>query len=181
MSTALFVESILLYGKVFGVETLTEKTGDGLLTETVLYQGEGAMKAHAGLFRLDSSCYRETGTSVTDAVLAAACSGVLRLHIVGDWETILKVALWSAGRPTVHDTLALIAKAGAAPEELAPFRKAEVSDLFPWLYYGKRFDILRRICNFAKTRAAAKCGRNNLLIYCHLFLDDAAQIIASNL
>jgi N-acetyl-anhydromuramyl-L-alanine amidase AmpD len=77
--------------------------------------------------------------------------------------------------------MALIKKAGIGDAEIAPFKKSEVGDIFPWLYYGKRFDVLRRVCNTAKTRIESKLERKKLLVYCHLVMDDAGTIVASNL
>jgi N-acetyl-anhydromuramyl-L-alanine amidase AmpD len=94
---------------------------------------------------------------------------------------MLEVALWTPGRPPVHDVLGLLKRAGVGDDEIAPFKKSEVADLFPWLYYGKRLDVLRRVCNTAKTRIDSKLERKKLLVYCHLSMDDAGRIVASNL
>jgi len=59
--------------------------------------------------------------------------------------------------------------------------KSEIRDLLPWLYYSRKFDILRRICNAARTKAEAKVGRKGLHIYCHLVSDESQRIIASSL
>ncbi len=115
------------------------------------------------------------------SILSVDLANISKLHISAGWEAMLEAALWTLGRPSVHDVLALLKKAGIGDDEIAPFRKSEVADLFPWLYYGKRFDVLRRVCNTAKARIDSKLERKKLLVYCHLSEDHTGRIVASNL
>jgi hypothetical protein len=115
------------------------------------------------------------------SILSVDLENVSKLHISAGWEAMLEAALWTSGRPPVHEVLTLLKKAGIGDDEIAPFMKSEVSDLFPWLYYSKRLDVLRRVCNTAKTRIDSKLDRKKLLVYCHLSMDDAGRIVASNL
>lgn len=151
------------------------------MREIVLYKGEAAKRSHQNLFSLDDSCYCLTGESIVASILSVNLENVSKLHISTGWEAMLEVALWTTGRPPVHDVLVLLRRAGIGDDEIAPFRKSEVGDIFPWLYYGKRFDVLRRICNTAKTRIDAKLERKKLLVYCHLSTDETGRIVASNL
>ncbi len=157
------------------------ETLSGTFREVVLYQGEAAKRSHQNLFFLDDKCYCPVGESIVGSILSVDLDNVSKLHISAGWEAMLEVALWTKAKPHVHDVIVMLKKAGIGGDEIAPFNKSEVGDIFPWLYYGKRFDVLRRICNTAKTRIDSKLGRKNILVYCHLSMDDAGRIIASNL
>ena len=152
-----------------------------MTSEIVLYRGEAARQSHKELFALPDSCYVPLGEDVTAAVLDSAGEGVTKLHVLSGWEDMLRVALWSVGRPQRREVLELLKKSSAAESDLAPFRDADINDIFPSLYYGKRFDVLRKVCQAARSRAEGKIGRRNLLVYCHLVPDDVGRIVASNL
>lgn len=149
--------------------------------EVVVYSNDIAKKAHQQLFTLPESSYLPAKNRITDAVTAAARDNIIKLHIAADWEAIVTIALWSSVRPASHDVLTLLRKAGVAEAELSPFAKADVNDLFPWLYYGKKFDILRKICNAAKARSESMIEKKKVLVYCHLVSPDPQQIVASSL
>ncbi|MBI5640742.1 MAG: hypothetical protein HZA17_09975 [Nitrospirae bacterium] len=163
------------------MEAIRENACADMVCEIVLYQGEGARRAHQELFSLDAACYRSVGTEITGAVLSAYGQTSNKLHIVAGWEAVLRVALWTSAPLAVHDALALIRKSGAADVDIEPFRRSEINDILPWLYYSKKFDILRRICNSAKAKAESKAGNKKLLVYCHLFSEETGRIIASSL
>ncbi len=163
------------------LETFSTETRSDTLREIVLYEGEAAKTSHQNLFRLEDSCYCPTGESIVASILSVNLENVSKLHISTGWEAMLEVALWTTDRPPVHDVISLLKRAGIGDDEIVPFKKSEVSDIFPWLYYGKSFDVLRRICNTAKTRIDSKLERKKLLVYCHLSMDEAGRIIASSL
>ncbi len=163
------------------METFSAETRFGTVREVVLYQGEAAKRSHQNLFSLDDSCYCPTGESIVASILSANLGNVSKLHISAGWDAMLEVALWTTARPPVHDVLVLLRRAGIGEDEIGPFKKSEVGDIFPWLYYGKRFDVLRKLCNTAKTRIDSKLERKKLLVYCHLAMADVGRIIASNL
>jgi hypothetical protein len=104
-----------------------------------------------------------------------------KLHISAGWENILKIAIWTSDRPLIHEVIALIKKSGVSEEDLGPFNEADINDIFPWLYYSNRFDVLRKICNAAKSRIESKINSKKVLIYCHLVSDDTGKIVASSL
>jgi len=66
-------------------------------------------------------------------------------------------------------------------EELRPFSHSDINDIFPWLYYSNRFDILRKICNAAKSRIESKIDSRKVLVYCHLVSEGTNKIVASSL
>ncbi len=163
------------------METFSPETRSDTLKEVVLYQGEAAKKSHQQLFSLHNSCYLPAGESIVQSILSLDLQDVSKLHISAGWEAIIEVALWTLGRPMMSDVIFLLKRAGVSDDETAPFKSAEVGDIFPWLYYGNRFDVLRRICNTAKTRIDSKLERKKLLVYCHLSMEGSERIVASNL
>jgi hypothetical protein len=163
------------------LKTSGTETRSGVAGEIVLYQGEAAKESHKQLFSLNDACYRSAGGDMIRTILAVDLNGVSRLHVSACWETMAALAVWTAGCPPIHDVLGLLKRAGVDEEELSPFVAAEVCDLFPWLYYGGRFDILRKVCNMAKAKIEANIGRKHLLVYCHLVSDETEKIVASNL
>lgn len=157
------------------------KIGPPVLSEVVLYQVDTAKRAHKELFPLDDACYLISGEDIIHSVLAVAQENPTKLHIAAGWGAVLRVALWISRRPEIHEVFALIKRFGITDEELAPFRRSDIDDIFPWLYYGKRFDILKRLCHTAKAKTESKINRKKLLVYCHLVSDEAGRIISSNL
>jgi hypothetical protein len=163
------------------LETCRCNTHPGTVNEVVLYRGESAKNSHMALFSLPEHCYTASGDNIISSIISASDEDLSRLHISIGWEPMLQIAAWSPGIPSIHDVLLLIRKAGATDDELLPFRRSDIGDLFPWLYYGKRFDILRKICNIAKTRTESNTDRKHLLVYCHLVSDETGKIVASTL
>lgn len=163
------------------METLENKARSDVFREIVLTHDEASTKSHKALFSLDDSCYVVSGEKITDSILSAAKENINKLHISVNWENLLKVALWVSDKPAIHDVLTLIKKAGLTGEELLPFKNSDINDMLPWLYYGKRFDILRRICNAAKSKVEAKLWNKKTLVYCHLVSDESGKIVASSL
>ena len=149
--------------------------------EVALVQNEMAMKAHQELYSFDNSRYIMSCGNILESIESLAGGGVDRMHIAVDWEHALRVALWMPSLPPLFEVITLLKRLGAAEHELAPFRSSAVNDLFPWLYYGKKFDILRRLCNAAKARAEKGAGSGRLQVICHLITEDASRIVASSL
>jgi hypothetical protein len=149
--------------------------------EIVIYEGEAAKESHKELFSLDDSYYLMAGDNMLKSLSSAVTDDLAKLHISAGWESVLKIALWTSGRPFLHDVLGLLKKAGISEAELSPFKNADINDLFPWLYYGKRFEILRKICNKAKARAEAGLEKKKLLVYCHLVSEETGRVVASSL
>jgi hypothetical protein len=150
------------------------------LSEVVLYQEETAKECHKNLFALDDSCYFSAGSQIIASVISICQKSLRKLHIAAGWEAILRVALWTEN-PTVHDVFFLIKKCGVPDEEMGLFRRSEIHDIFPWLYYGRRVDVLRKICNAAKAKAESKIDMKNLRVYCHLVSGETKKIVASSL
>jgi hypothetical protein len=166
---------------LYVLETSVGKDKSDVFREIVIFQDEISRKSHKVLFSLDDSCYKRCCKNIVDTVLDAAQSGLSKLHIIVGWENILKLAVWTCDRPLLHEVIALIKKTGVKEEELKPFKNSDINDLFPWLYYGNRFDILRKICSAAKSKIESKIDSRKVLVYCHLVSDETGKIVASSL
>jgi len=163
------------------LETSADKDKNDVFREIVIFQDELSRKCHKVLFSLDDDCYKRCCKNIVDAVLEVAQTGLSKLHIIAGWENILKLAVWTCDKPLIHEVISLIKKTGVKEEELKPFKNSDVNDLFPWLYYGNRFDILRKICSTAKTKIESKIDSRKVLVYCHLISDETEKIVASSL
>ena len=163
------------------MKTSVNNNKSDVFREIVIFQDEISRKSHKVLFSLDDSCYKRCCKNIVDTVLEVAQSGLSKLHIIAGWENILKLAVWTCDRPMLHEVMALIKKAGVKEEELKPFKNSDINDLFPWLYYSNRFDILRKICSAAKTKIESKIDSRKVLVYCHLVSDETEKIVASSL
>ena len=157
----------------------TEKPSDAY-REVALVQNEAARRAHQELFSFDDRRYVMSSGNILESISALSLQGVDKMHIAADWEHVLRIALWKPSVP-VYEVLTLLKKLGVSESELAPFRTSDINDLFPWLYYGKKFDILRKLCNAAKAKAETGAGRTHPHIICHLMAEDALRIVASSL
>ena len=96
------------------------------------------------------------------------------------WPNILQISLWTA-KPSTGDIFTLLRNEGISSEELQPFKASDINDIFPWLYYGKRFDILKRLCHIAKRRVEGNFKKYFLAVECHIIAEDTKKIIASSL
>jgi len=165
------------------MQPLTKTTGttEGAYREVVLVQHETSRRAHRELFSFDDSRYILSGKDICESILALSSRGVDKMHVAADWENLLMIALWTPARPLSFDVMSLLRKSGAGEAELAPFRTSDINDLFPWLYYGKKFDILRKICNAAKTKAESRISGRHLQVICHLVSEETLRIVASSL
>lgn len=157
-----------------------EKSG-AAYREVALVQHEVSKQAHQELYAFEDSRYVMSGTNILDSILDLAAEGVDKMHIAADWQRLLMIALWTPSMPPSFDVMGLLRKSGAGESELLPFRNSDINDLFPWLYYGSKFDILRRICNAAKAKAESRIGRKHTHIICHLVAADNLRIVASSL
>jgi len=163
------------------LETSVSKDKSDVFREIAIFQDEISRKSHKVLFSLDDSCYKRCCKNIVDTVLEVAQSGLSKLHIIAGWENILALAVWTRDRPLLHEVIALIKKTGVKEEELKPFKNSDIHDLFPWLYYSNRFDILRKICSAAKSKIESKIDSRKVLVYCHLVSDETGKIVASSL
>jgi hypothetical protein len=158
--------------------------------ELILCDSAVAKQAHKELFRYKDDVYVtvDNTENVFDAISntvnscnAESNSCPSKIHLVLNWLNLLQVSLWKAKKPAAGDVFTLLRKAGIGSEELQPYKTADINDMFPWLYYGKRFDILRRICHSAKKQVESHLKNHSIRVDCHLIAEDAKKIVASSL
>ncbi|HSW64646.1 MAG TPA: hypothetical protein VLH56_15255 [Dissulfurispiraceae bacterium] len=157
--------------------------------EVAVCSGADAARLHQDLYRLADGAYitlTEGPASFPElAALMQACEEdrtcrEFRLHVTVGWEALLHLATGKTAlrRP---DILLVLIDAGVKPEEMQPFREAPAADLFPWLYYAKRFDVLRRLCRSVKRKIDMRFAARDIRTVCHLVGDDGKTIVASSL
>jgi hypothetical protein len=149
------------------------------MTELVFASSPASKDAHKSLYHFPESSYIITGEDLMDSLVRFG-GDASRLHIASPWAIMVGLA---AGKrsPQVGDLFLLLRNAGVVAEEMTPFRHSEIADVFPWLYYGRRFDVLRKICQTAKANAERQLKGKEARVQCHLVVEDTCQIIASSL
>lgn len=157
-------------------------------TEIVICDSETASQAHKELFRASANKHiiLDNATSTLDFlshIIASYCSSstIQKIHFVMGWANILQISLLKASKPSSGDVLTLLRNEGISSEELKPFKASDINDLFPWLYYGKRFDILRRLCHIAKRKVEDNFKKYSIAVECHIIAEDTKKIVASSL
>ncbi|MFA5354060.1 MAG: hypothetical protein WC291_07510, partial [Thermodesulfovibrionales bacterium] len=155
----------------------------------VVCDSRQAMEAHRDLFHLNEEAYSVTEekgffSSITGLLSFLNAQTQLappRIHLVLGWENLILLALWKEGLPSWTELSPLLTASGIRGDELAPLKGSDTADLFPWLYYGKRFDILRKVCHKAKKQVEEHLTDRAIRVDCHLFADYARMIVASSL
>ncbi len=158
---------------------LIRDTQDATAGEIVLYDNTVSRKAHQELFRFDAEKYVACKRSSFDC-LTNMHSSVRMVHLSLCWENILSIAAWKKN-VSIGEIIYLLREVGLTDHDINPFRKANVGDIFPALYYGKNFDALRKICNVAKKVAEERLRDKGYRINCHLVAEDSKRIVASSL
>jgi hypothetical protein len=158
--------------------------------EIILCDSIVAKQAHKELFRYKDDVYVtvDNTENVFDAISntvnscnAESNSCPSKIHLVLNWLNLLKVSLWQAKKPTTGDAFTVLKNAGVGSHELQPFKTSDLNDIFPWLYYGKRFDILRKLCHKAKKQTEAHLKNHSIRVDCHLIAEDTKKVVASSL
>ncbi|MEK6673224.1 MAG: hypothetical protein AABY42_07080 [Nitrospirota bacterium] len=149
------------------------------MREHVIVSGELSKMAHKDLYHLSDDLY----ATISDCLILSLPelpSDISRLHIASTWTDIIRLAVWK-DEPAMGDVYLLLKGLGIRPEELLPFSNSDINDLFPWLYYGKRFDILRKVCLTAKTNSEKHLKNSDARVHCHLISEERTCIVASSL
>lgn len=156
--------------------------------ELVICDSKPSMQAHKELFHFSDEVYIISEADIVeaiDAIVTAFNTALIehpsRVHLVLGWESLLKTSLWKPSKPANGDVFTLLRTAGVDSLALQPFRTADIDDLFPWLYYGKRFDILRRLCHSTKRQMEGHLKDHSIRVDCHLFSEETGRIVASSL
>ncbi len=162
--------------------SLTCETGPRGRHEVVISESLLTKEAHKALFCFDDDAYQVVDEGLFDALRQSASSGALKIHVSGGWEWMLCLALWKEGRPARGEVFFLLKTIGLSDDDLRPFTSSDCNDIFHYLYYGRRFDVLRRLCNKAKRVSETRIiHTGSIRINCHLVAGETGQIVASSL
>ncbi|HXX57781.1 MAG TPA: hypothetical protein VEI96_07245 [Thermodesulfovibrionales bacterium] len=149
------------------------------MREVIIASDEESGRIHRETCHSAEEDCRLAGGDILGSVMGLS-QEVERLHIVATWPDVIRLAAWKT-EPKMGDLLVLLKSVGLRADELLPFANADTGDLFPWLYYGKRFDTLRRLCRIAKKNAEDHVRKKDVRVYCHLISEDVHRIVASSL
>lgn len=158
--------------------------------ELVICDSEPSRLAHKELFRFNDEAYiiadeaANAFGAIADVVNSCNSEAARRpskIHLVLGWENLLKASLWKGAKPTAGDAFSVLKNTGISPQDFQPFKTADINDLFPWLYYGKRFDILRKVCHATKRQVEGRLKDHSIRVDCHLIAEDTKRIVASSL
>lgn len=158
--------------------------------EIVVCDSETAGRSHQMLFHFTDEAYL-TVADGEDAFgfileIVAFCNSEgsncpSKIHMALNWENLLRVTQWSAEKPAAGNVFILLKNVGIGAQDLQPFKNTDINDIFPALYYGRRFDILRKICHAAKRQAESRFRKYAVRVDVHVIADDANRIVASSL
>jgi hypothetical protein len=149
------------------------------MIETVFASNEASKNAHQELYHFGEQSYIIPAEDLIETI--TTFKGDLgKLHISSSWADIIRLAVWKS-EPRMGDVFCLLRSLGITSEELLPFKDAEIADVFPWLYYGRRSDVLRKICFAARANAEKHIKNKGVRIHCHLASEDTNHIVASSL
>ncbi len=169
-------------------------SSQGLSGDVVVCDSHSSMLAHKGIFNFNDAAYvihsepvlilklisrlieRALDDTVNDPGIA-----INNLHIAVHWETLFCLLLWTEEIPSVNKAYLLLQEAGMTRNDIEPFLTATLHDLFPSLYYSKRFEILRRLCTKTKRHLEQRFPIMKGKILCHLTLREDGIIAASSL
>lgn len=154
---------------------------DGGKHEIVIVEDEIAQEAHRSLFHFSDENYVPgKNGDIFQTLKQVIEKGALKIHLVGSWAWILRFA---TGKNNVNrgEVFFVLKSCGLTEDELRPFRDAQIEDIFHFLYYGKRFEILRKLCHKTKSRTEKSIDHEGVRIYCHIVSAISRQIVASSL
>ncbi len=150
-----------------------------VVKEVVFASDEASRDAHKALYHFAEDLY----FIVDDDLLGSILRGTedkSRVHITATWADMIRIATWRR-EPDRGDIFLLLRNSGVGADELGPFRNSGAGDIFPWLYYARRLDVLRKICRSAKTNVEKNIRNKETRVYCHLMSETTQGIIASSL
>ncbi|MFN3479091.1 MAG: hypothetical protein ACK415_01790 [Thermodesulfovibrionales bacterium] len=151
------------------------------LQEIVIASNERTKYIHKELFRFADESYILIDSLIRfdpSAIRLQLCENAERVHLALNWTDMIR---FGTGRekPATGDILILLKKVGLSEKEIQPFRDS-IYDILAYLYYGKRFDILRRLCSVIKQNLERDI-KGSARVNCHLIYEETGSIIASSL
>jgi hypothetical protein len=156
----------------------------------VICDSDIAKNAHKELFHFNEDVYitpngsSDVFSAVADTIEtfnSAAEEHPSKIHMAVNWENLLRISLWHSSKPANGEVFTLLKNSGLGPQELQPFKASDINDIFPYLYYGRQFNILRKLCHAAKKQAESRLKDHTIRVDCHIVAEDTARIVASSL
>jgi len=148
------------------------------LEEIVLCQNILSKNTHRELFNLPESSYFITKELRLDILKFNDSEKPLKVHLCVNWHGLLEVILWT-DKPVSSFVLRVLKNAGIDEKEIKEFKDTDTLTFFHWLYYGRRFKILRKLCHIAKNIVEEKV--RGVRFELHLIAEENSKIVASTL
>lgn len=147
------------------------------MQEIALCQNEVTRRAHKELFGLPDNSYI-VSSDIIKEILNIRTSETTRIHLCLNWSGLFKVILWSED---LSSSLIknILSRAGLEERELKNVTDTDPLTFFHWLYYGKRFRVLRKLCIMARDVVQDKV--RVVRFECHLIAEEIPRIVASTL
>lgn len=154
----------------------------------ILCDSELSKKAHKELFRYKDDVYEVVDNKdvlhktkeIIDLLNSFPSPAPSKIHVVLNWANILKILLWQSENIT-GEILLVLRNFGLKSEELNLFKNCDIRDIFFYLYYGKKFDVLRKVCHNAKRQIERHLRNNFVKVDSHIVAEDTGRIVASSL
>lgn len=147
------------------------------LHEIVFASNELTKDIHRELFRFPEECYILINHNLIKSI-SSYCDKVERIHLAVNWQDMIRLGT-GCEKPDKGSIFLLMKKVGLTDRELQHFNDP-MTELLSYLYFGKRFDVLRRLCTVTK-KGLEKNLKGLARFSCHLVYEDVSAIIASNL
>lgn len=147
------------------------------MKEIALCQSKITQRAHKELFCLSEGSYI-VSDDIRKTLLEMRFDENKRVHLCLNWSGLLKIILWTdeLSKGLIKN---ILLRAGIEEKELKDIEDSDPMNIFYWLYYGKRFRVLRKLCLMAKELAEDKV--RPLRFECHLISEEISEIVASTL
>ncbi len=147
------------------------------MQEIALCQNEVTRIAHKELFKLPDNSYI-VSSDIIKEILNIPASDTTKIHLCLNWSGLFNVILWSEN-PSSSLIKSILIRAGLEEKELKDVADRDPLTFFHWLYYSKRFKILRKLCVMAKNMVQDKV--RSAFFECHLVAEEIPRIVASTL
>lgn len=147
------------------------------MQEIALCQNKVIKRAHKELFNLPDDSYI-VSSDIIKEILKIRRLETSKVHLCLNWSGLFNVILWSE-RLSSSLIKNILVKTGLEEKEFKYATDTDPLTLFHWLYYGKRFKVLRKLCVLARDMAQDKVRA--VRFECHLIAEEIPTIVASTL
>ncbi|MDX9715720.1 MAG: hypothetical protein RBT37_09910 [Dissulfurispiraceae bacterium] len=159
--------------------------------DLIFCDSSAAIRAHRKLFDFKQDAYiiEDNHASIISRLsdVISGCNSTepdccpAKLHIVMNWVNMLRLTHWAEKKPAVTELVLVFNKVGISSQELKPFLSGDIEDIFPWLYYSNKHEVLKKICYATKGTIESKIINPSTRTYCHLFYEPEGEIVSSSL